>query len=124
MEVFISSSSYLIGCVYNPHTRHSIENFLDAIGPLTVKYSKIIIGGDLNYNILNSGDGIVINFLSTRDSLGLSLVNVTLPTHFQGAPSLLDIFLVSNAEEVIQYQQLSAPVSSRHFLFLGFASSA
>lgn len=124
IEVSISTSSFLIGCVYNPHKRHSIENFLEAMSSLSGKFAKIIVGGDFNYNSLDTSDDSVLRFASSVDGLGLCFVNNTLPTHFQGDPTLLDHFLVSNKDEVMQYQQLSAPGYSKHdLIFMVFSCS-
>lgn len=115
-EVTKDFNKILIACVYNPHKTHSIFNFFDVLNPFTAKYKEIVTGGDFNLNLLDFSDGKVSEFKSLINSVGLCVVNSSNPTHFQGTPSLLDVFLVSNIPQVLRYQQLSAPSYSHHDL--------
>lgn len=123
IEVIIKTSKILLACVYNPHKSYSLENFLVAMRELTSIFNHIIVGGDFNLNLLDCCDAKVLDFHVQIDSLGLSIVNTTTATHFQGCPTLIDLFLVSNINSVIQYQQLCAPGYSKHdLIFLIYES--
>lgn len=115
-EIVGGSSKVLVACVYNPHKNHSMANFMECMHQLTGEYTEIVVGGDFNLNLLDVADFKVREFTVDVDSLGLSLINISSPTHFQGAPTLLDLFLVSNTTAVLQYQQLFAPGYSKHDL--------
>lgn len=126
VEVVCESSKILVACVYNPHKSCSMSNFMECLEQLSSKYIEIVVGGDINLNLMDDADFKVRNFLLQVDSLGMSIVNTSSPTHFQGAPTLLDIFMVSKVDTVLQYQQLSAPGYSKHdliFMVYAFCSS-
>jgi len=76
--------------------------------PLVVNYDKLIICGDFNVNLLlqdNSSSAL----LNLTSSLGLSVVNTSVPTRFanNAKPSLLDIFITSDLTNVKHFDQMS-----------------
>jgi len=77
-----------------------------------LRFSEIIITGDLNCNILRE-----TTFCDKMVSFGLQPVNSTQPTHFtHHSETLLDVFFVSSLSNALQYDQLSVPVFSKHDL--------
>lgn len=102
----------LVGCVYRPNKHVSIDDLLTILQSTTMTYNDIFIAGDLNSNLL------LENYLSDAFlSLGLYPINTTIPTHFhQTCNTLLDVFFVSQLSKVVIYDQLSAPMFSKHDL--------
>lgn len=113
IELSASYSKVLLGCVYKPPNCHEIKNFFDEMSKYSGVYRHIIICGDFNINLLLT-NRIVFDYRDSLLGLGLEIVNTEIPTHFQGNPSLLDHVIVSDLDNVIRYQQLSAPYYSKH----------
>lgn len=115
IEVSLLSTNMLLGCIYKPPNCSHLLNFYTSLINYCGQYQHIIICGDLNINLLKSGS-ISNEYLSTILGLGLEVVNMEWPTHFQGEPSLLDHVLVSEKSRISKYQQLSTPYFSKHDL--------
>lgn len=114
VELACDSNKLLAGVVYRPNSRSDLGSFVQRLENLTLGYSDVIICGDFNYNVLNE-----VNFVLEMKFLGLELVNRTTPTHHSSTShSLIDLFFVSCKEKVTLYDQLSAPVFSKHELCL------
>lgn len=102
----------LLACVYRPNNSINTDDLLGQIESLSLLYNDVIITGDLNSNLL-----VDISFSVPMQTLGLLPVNTTMPTHYPNATnSLLDVFFVNHLRKVMFYEQLSAPVFSRHDL--------
>lgn len=114
-EISNKYDKMLVGCVYKPPNCTSLESFYGELPLIAGKYVNILIGGDFNINIIQTSS-IINDYKTQINSFGLHFVNSTQATHFQSSPSLLDHFLISDSELVLMYQQLSAPVYSKHDL--------
>lgn len=117
IDITLPSTNILLGCVYKPPNCSHLLNFFDVMDNFCGRYQHIIICGDLNINLLKSSN-LSSEYLATVSGLGLEIVNTELPTHFQGEPTLLDHLLVSEANRITKYQQLSVPYFSKHDLIL------
>lgn len=117
LDVVGSESNLLLGTIYRPNRYVDIEPLYNLMEQMTVSSSDIIICGDFNENIL-----IEESFSERMNSFDLHSVNSSVPTHFtQTSSTLLDLFLVSKNDQVLFYDQLAAPVFSRHdLIFLTF----
>jgi len=112
VEVYINTRKILVGVVYRPDNATSASEFLEILENVSPSYNDIILGGDLNSNLLIDNT-LIDNF----SSIGLFSVNRTIPTHFSRSTStLIDLFLVSDLSKVLLYDQLSVPCFSRHDL--------
>ncbi|XP_041566679.1 uncharacterized protein LOC121467956 isoform X1 [Drosophila elegans] len=95
-----SKSKMLICCIYRPHRMTEYTDLLESVSDISVAYEHVILAGDLNSNMIRE-QSVQNDF----NSLGLSLVNCPLPTHFTSTcSSLLDVF------------QLCVPAFSKHDL--------
>lgn len=106
-----------MGAIYRPHCRTNYQVFMDKLEHLSLLYKDIVICGDFNNNVFNEN-----LFTSEMLSFGLKIVNNTEPTHFTTTSnSLIDLFFVSCKHKILLYDQLSAPMFSKHDLcFLTF----
>jgi len=92
----------LIGCVYRPNRFIDYQNLIDLLSSMSIPYSDVILAGDFNSNILKEN-----KLPDDIESIGLNLVNSSVPTHFSShSDTLLDLFL----------EQLSVPMFSKHNL--------
>lgn len=112
IEVLSSGSKMLVGCVYRPNKRVNLSYFFSELENLTACYRDIVICGDFNANIL------VNSFLvDNMVPFGLEPTNRVHPTHYTTTSnSLIDLFFVSNLENVLLYDQISASCFSKHDL--------
>lgn len=112
MEIFSGSRKLLIGTVYRPNNRTDYNFLMEIVDELSLQYNDIIICGDFNSNVLRE-NRLKSEFLS----FGLKLANDTVPTHYTSTgDSLIDLVFVSCRQKVLLYDQLSAPVFSKHDL--------
>jgi len=82
------------------------------LSTLSLKYSDVILPGDLNSNIL-----IEKHLSNDMESLGLFPVNLKYPTHFSTTcNTLLDVFFVSDCKKNQNYDKISLPAFSKHDL--------
>ncbi|XP_059217675.1 uncharacterized protein LOC131994805 [Stomoxys calcitrans] len=112
LELESGSEKMLIGNVYRPHRNVDIMPLISILSTITLEYENIAITGDFNSNILHE------QFLvDEMQSIGLTLVNSTTPTHFTASSNtLLDLIFRNRQLEYLLYEQLSAPVFSKHDL--------
>lgn len=115
IDVALPSTNMILGCIYKPPNCLNLQHFYDVLSGLCARYQHIIICGDFNIN-LHKSCNITTEYLSTLSGLGMELVNVDMPTHFQGEPTLLDHILVTEKARIHSYQQLSTPYYSKHDL--------
>ncbi|XP_075163338.1 uncharacterized protein LOC142235973 [Haematobia irritans] len=112
LEIRSSVSKMLISTVYRPNRTISYEALIRELMKYSLYYQDVIICGDFNDNILK--DYCIINEMRT---FGLEIVNSTFPTHFTSSSNtLIDLLFVNCSNKVKLYDQLSAPVFSRHDL--------
>lgn len=114
------STKILIGCVYRPNRNISLDPLLSMMETMSVKYEEIIIVGDFNSNLIT--ENILIDAMLTLD---LHPTNYTMPTHSSNTiNSLLDVFFVNKLSNVLLYDQLLAPMFSKHdLIFLIYNTS-
>lgn len=115
IEAKIHNLKLLIGCIYNPPNCNNMDDLFSEMERLCPQYQHIVIGGDFNINILLQSN-LARDHKYRMDSLGLNFVNVSIPTHFGGSPSLIDHLLVSCPDDILFYQQIDAPAYSKHDL--------
>lgn len=117
LELICNNNKLLMGAIYRPHCRTNYQVFMDKLEHLSLLYKDIVICGDFNNNVFNEN-----LFTSEMLSFGLKIVNNTEPTHFTTTSnSLIDLFFVSCKHKILLYDQLSAPMFSKHDLcFLTF----
>lgn len=117
LEISIMGRKILIGSVYRPRNNILLDTLMETIEDISPLYNEIIIAGDFNSNLL------VDNSLTDLfEILGLLPINTTIPTHFhRTSNSLLDLFFINDKSKVLFYDQLSAPVFSKHdLIFLAY----
>lgn len=103
---------FLVGTVYRPHRDIRVDTFISVLEDISVQYEDIIIIGDFNCNLLNNN-----LLIDPMNSLGLTPVNTTTPTHYsRSSNSLIDLVFVNDLSKVLLYDQLSASVFSDHDL--------
>ncbi|XP_075149680.1 uncharacterized protein LOC142223709 [Haematobia irritans] len=113
LEMYMSGKhKVLIGNVYRPNNRIPITEVVSVVNDISVPFSDIIISGDFNCNLFND------NTLSEAfQVLGLFPTNTHVPTHYNNSSnSLLDVIFVNQMSKIKLYDQLSAPMFSRHDL--------
>lgn len=117
IELKSGSNKILLGCVYRPHRSTDFTELENTIDDISLNYTDVIICGDFNSNALSDS-----RLVSAFESSDLRLVNTTYPTHFTtSTASLIDLFFVSNPDNVLRYDQVSAPNFSKHdMLFLTY----
>jgi len=107
-----SESKVLVGTVYRPNNRVDVNHFFNEVRNISLPYNDVIIAGDFNSDLLKR-----TNISNNMLSLGLHPTNTTLPTHFSAnSNTLLDLFFVNQKHKVLRYDQLSAPMFSKHDL--------
>lgn len=112
IEIFSNGDKLLFGSVYRPNRRISFEDFFAKLEVISTPFTKIVIAGDFNSNIL-----INTNITESMMALGLFPVNTQIPTHFTStSSSLIDLFFVSTEARQIFYDQISASCFSKHDL--------
>lgn len=121
LDVFTGNGDkLLVGCVYRPNKHALIDDLVSLLESTAMTYNDIFISGDLNSNLLLETD-LTEMFLS----FGLYPINSTIPSHFlQSCNTLLDVFFVSQMSKVLLYDQLSAPMFSKHDLIFATYDTA
>lgn len=117
LELLCNNKKLLIGAAYRPNCRTNYQVFMEKLEQIVLLYEDIVICGDFNDNVLKES-----LLIPEMQSFGLTLVNTTEPTHFSAlSNSLIDLFFVSSKNKILLYDQLSAPMFSKHDLcFLTF----
>jgi len=117
LEIIVNNQKFLLCVAYRPNRRTDVTILIDAIQDLCLRYTKVLIVGDLNSDLLTDN---TIN--DQFQSLGLSAVNESTATHFTSTSStLLDVFFVSDKSLVLFYGQLPFSQFSHHdLIFLTF----
>lgn len=123
LELYNGNERLLLGNVYRPNRYIETESFFSKLSSITVGYTNILIAGDFNSNIL-----VESKFSDEMKCIGLDPVNTTNPTHFSRyASTLLDIFFTNSIWKILMFEQISAPVFSKHdliFTTLDFLSTS
>lgn len=110
-----NEGSCLVGVIYRPNCDIDLSPFYTVLEMFSSSFANVIICGDFNCNILNNERSK--SFIDNMRTLSLHPVNTQTPTHFTDSSStLLDLFFVSDCQDVLFYNQLSAPAFSRHDL--------
>lgn len=117
LEILQGNEKLLLGNVYRPNRLINTESLLSNLSALTLGYRNILISGDFNSNIL-----IESTLVDDMRSIGLYPLNTIMPTHFsRTSDSLLDLILTAQSSKVLLYDQISAPVFSKHdLLFVSY----
>jgi hypothetical protein len=112
------TDSLVFGVVYNPPGTNCVPLLNDVLSELVEKYSKILICGDWNINLLSNGRGSVefIDFISS-----INLINVSnFPTNFVGrSATLIDLTLTNDLNSLSMYTQLMG-VSTHDLIYGSF----
>lgn len=112
LDVMCHGSKVFLGCVYRPNKDIDMDNLIKKLQVLSVKYNDIVIAENFNCNLL-----VEVKLTEPMKSIGIVPVNSTIPTYFTNTSStLLDVFLVNNRQQILHYDQLSAPMFSKHDL--------
>lgn len=117
IEVSCHTQKMLLGCVYRPHKRIEFKQLIKTLETESIKYTYILITGDLNSNIL-----IETKLTDAMKPIDITPINTSAPTYFTTTSStLLDLILVNNRDKVKHYDQLSAPMFLKHdLLFVNY----
>jgi len=117
IQINTNYQKILIGTIYRRRHDVDIQPIVEVLEEISFNYTKIIVTGDLNSDILKD-DSVSQKF----SDLHLFPVNSLTPTHFSArSNTLLDVFFVNEKEDVLFYDQLSVPVFSRHdLIFITF----
>ena len=108
------NKSMLVGCVYHPYNNISLQPFYDKFKDISPNYTDIVITGDFNSNVL-----IEKTLVDDMLSHGMYVVNDKSPTHFSRTTStLLDLFFTAQKQNVLLFDQISAPNFSKHDLII------
>lgn len=113
VEVVCERKKCLLGVVYRPNSYFDLTPIFNLLENYSPNYWKTIVCGDFNCNLLNYEGSE--SFVQSMKTLGLDIVNTTVPTHFTHASTLLDLFLSNDCQDVF-YSQASAPAFSKHDL--------
>jgi len=114
LNVSSGNKCVLVGCVYRPYNNIDLKPFYDKFKDITPNFTDIIITGDFNSNILTEK-----TLLDDMLSYGMHIVNDKSPTHFSRSSStLLDLFFTAQTQNVLLFDQISAPNFSRHDLII------
>lgn len=112
IEVINKEDTLLFCSVYRPNNNINFEPFIDKVSEISTLFSKIVIAGDFNSNILTKS-----RLTNCMTAIGLCPVNTSTPTHFTAtSSSLIDIFFVSPECHQIFFDQISASFFSKHDL--------
>lgn len=112
IELTNGKDKFLFGSVYRPNNNIDFNPFIEKLGILSSPFTRIVIAGDFNSNLLRD-----TRLIDSMTALGLSPVNTHMPTHFSAtSSSLIDLFFVSSESQQIFYDQLSASCFSKHDL--------
>lgn len=124
IEVTTAASCALVGVIYNPPRCNDMDALSRIIDTYTSRYSDVILVGDFNIN-LNQSNTLPIRelFLDVVNDFALHVVNRE-NTHFSPLssvpPSCLDLFLVSNLNKVVKFNQLDIPLSDHDMIVLSY----
>lgn len=112
LELSNGVEKLLLGNVYRPHRDIDIAPLITMLSTITLNYDNVLLSGDFNSDLISE------SILSDEmQSLGMFPANNDIPTHFTStASTLLDLFFINNTSKILLYDQLSAPVFSRHDL--------
>jgi len=114
LNVSSGNKRVLVGCVYRPYNNITLTPFYDKFKDITPNFTDIIITGDFNSNILTEK-----TLLDDMLSYGMHIVNDKSPTHYSRSSStLLDLFFTAQKQNVLLFDQISAPNFSRHDLII------
>lgn len=115
IDIFEGDNKCSVGTIYMPPRMASSRMITPIVEEMCSRVPNLFICGDLNINLFQPSSNC---FKTSINSLGLSFINNTEPTHFfpNCAPSLIDVFLTSDENFVKCYSQLSVPVFSYHDL--------
>ena len=118
-----SKSNCIISGLYRPPNLDSnvwLKNFEKLYcNILSDKCSNLVFAGDLNYNLLDSSHPLTANFNNTINMLNL-YQTITAPTRITASSiSLLDLFLVTNKQSIIDSNILTDnPLTDHHGTYL------
>lgn len=117
LELCNNNEKLLLGNVYRPNKNINTEALFLELSNISVGYENILISGDFNCNTL-----VDSTLTDEMKFIGLDLVNTTIPTHFSSrSSSLLDLFFTNSLSKVQMFDQISAPVFSKHdLIFINF----
>lgn len=120
IEIFFNGNNnkkLLTGVVYRPNRRTDYDHLVDKLEEIALVYNDVIVCGDFNNNVLH--DSLLESDLQ---SLGLTLVHKSIPTHYSNTTNtLIDLIFVSCSNKILLYDQLAAPMFSNHdLLFLTY----
>lgn len=122
VKVQFTSMDILIGVLYVPPTS-DIKCTETLISSLSTQHFQLILMGDLNCNLLDANSSVDLISLCFRNNL--TIVHNNIPTHYDVAhrsSSLLDVFLVSDVDKVVESKQISVSsnISKHSFIALLF----
>jgi hypothetical protein len=114
-EIRLPHKTLLVGSVYMPPTSSVLDHFLGAHGyglsaleevcaDILPGYGDVYLFGDFNVNLLDSSDGLVETFCGFLDFF--RLYNVAISPTRAVSGKLLDLFLVRNKGEVVDFFQM------------------
>lgn len=119
IEIILPLSKILFGVFYKAPTINEFDVIEEIIIDLTPRYNEVILCGDFNENLLLN-NARSSNFRHIFDQMSLEIIN-TEATHFQGIPTLLDLFITNNSHLVKISSQVSIPGISKHdLLFISY----
>lgn len=121
VEFYNNFQRCLVICIYNPNKSYDLSNLFLNIYKYSAIYEHILLCGDLNIDLLVENDRTK-NLLDNMSSAGLNVIN-KLPTRFgpHSKPGLLDLFCVSDVNNVLHFEQLSlSGVSDHDLIFLSY----
>lgn len=123
IELTICKQKLLFAAVYRPPDADKIDNFCNVISDFIPKYKHVIITGDFNTDLLKE-NAYKRKFKNTIESLNLNILP-SKPTHLHSqfcAPSLLDLFITTNKDNILKNGQVEAPGLSHHdIIYLAYS---
>ncbi|XP_071576178.1 uncharacterized protein [Temnothorax nylanderi] len=110
-----SNEVVLFASIYRRPKGALFNDFVESLTGVSHLYNNIIIGGDLNCNLLR--DGFEANYLrELMSSLSLNIVDSEATFHTATSDSWLDVLVVDDSDKVLLFTKSSSPFIAGHDL--------
>lgn len=121
LEITLHRVKMLLGVIYSPNlTIDYFDSFDSLLNDFCPAYDHVVLMGDFNTCLLKN-DTRTHKLQSILSSFNLSILPLSATHHFPNCtPSLLDLIIVSNSNNVSSHGQLTACFSYHGLVFLSY----